>query len=357
VNLDLTETQRLLRDTVRGYLEKEVSFDRIRALEREGRTDTSLWQAMAGQGWLALPFAEEHGGGGGSLVDAAVLVEELARRAAIVPVVEAIAAGRILEREGAEDLVAPLLAGEALPVPALLEAGDRFEQVAVQARDGRIRGEKAFVDHGQHATHHLVAARAGGSVGLFLVDARGPEVSCQPLRSIGRTPLAAVRYQDAPGRQVAGEEGLRDLIRTGRALAAVQCVGSMQTALDMTVRYASIREQFGRPIGAFQAVRHHCANMAMRVASARLLAYQALAALDGGTASDEEIALAKASASRAAPEVTMLAHQIFGGNGVIEENDLYFFTLRGKERSLAWGSVEECLEIVAATVHEPRDWI
>ena len=69
------------------------------------------------------------------------------------------------------------------------------------------------------------------------------------------------------------------------------------------------------------------------------------------------MALAKASASRMVPEVTMLAHQIHGGNGIIEENDLYFFTLRGKERSLAWGSVDECLAEIAATVHEPVDWL
>ena len=75
-----------------------------------------------------------------------------------------------------------------------------------------------------------------------------------------------------------------------------------------------------------------------------------------GAATDVQVALAKASASRMAPEVTILAHQIHGGNGMIEENDLYFFTLRGKERSLAWGSVDECMEVVAAQVHAEADW-
>jgi alkylation response protein AidB-like acyl-CoA dehydrogenase len=165
-----------------------------------------------------------------------------------------------------------------------------------------------------------------------------------------------VRYEGVPARRVAGAAALAALVRLGRALAAVQCVGAMEQALDATVRYARVREQFGRPIASFQAVRHHCANMAIRVASARLLAFEALSALDAGTASDAQVALAKASASRAAPEVLMLAHQIHGGNGVIEENDLYFFTLRGKERSLAWGSAEECLAVAAAAVAEPAEW-
>jgi alkylation response protein AidB-like acyl-CoA dehydrogenase len=155
---------------------------------------------------------------------------------------------------------------------------------------------------------------------------------------------------------VAGPDALAALVRVGPARAGVQCVGAMEQALDATVRYARVREQFGRPISSFQAVRHHCANMALRVASARLLAFEALSALDAGTASDAQVALAKASASRAAPEVLMLAHQIHGGNGVIEENDLYFFTLRGAERSLAWGSFDECMDVVAAQVHAEADW-
>jgi alkylation response protein AidB-like acyl-CoA dehydrogenase len=214
------------------------------------------------------------------------------------------------------------------------------------------------VDYGQSATHHLVAARpeAGGEPGLWRVDARSAGVACEPLRSIGRTPVCHVRYENVPAEPVAGHEALAEVVRVGRALAAVQCVGSMQQALDMTVAYANVREQFGVPIGTFQAVRHHCANMAIRVASARGLAYEALDALDRGAATDAAIALAKASASRSAPEVVILAHQIHGGNGVIEENDLYFHTLRAKERSLAWGSFDECMEIVAAQVHAEPDW-
>jgi alkylation response protein AidB-like acyl-CoA dehydrogenase len=360
MNLDATETQALLRETVRGFLERELPFDRVRALEREGSSDTALWKEMAAHGWLGLAFAEGSGGCGGSLVDAGILVAELARRAAIAPILELVAAGRALEAWGGEAGAALLrraIAGEAILVPALLEESDRFDAVALELRGGRLDGEKAWVDHGREATHHLVSARVDGAPGLCLVDASDPGVRCEPLRSIGRTPVCAVRYEGVRAERVGGAEGLATLVRVGRALAAVQCVASMEAALDATVRYAGVREQFGRPLAAFQAVRHHCANMAMRVASARLLAFEALSALDAGTASDAQIALAKASASRAAPEVLMLAHQIHGGNGVIEENDLYFFTLRGKERSLAWGSAEECLAIAAEAVSEPTEWL
>ena len=361
MNLDFTETQSLLQQTMRSYLEKEVPFDRIRALEREQRFDDRLWKALCAQGWLALPVAEEHGGGGGSLFDGGVLVEELARRAAIVPVLEVVAAMRVMQRYAPVELVGELLAsclvGDALIVPALFERNTRPDEFMLTVESGSLHGEKAFVDYGACASHHLVAAREGGKLGLFLVDARGPGLTYEPLRSIGRTPVSAVRYEGVSTRRAAGADGCAELMRVGRALAAVQCVGIMQQALDMTVRYASVREQFGKPIGSFQAVRHHCANMAIRLASSRLLAYEALSALDAGTATDGQVALAKASASRAVPEVTMLAHQIHGGNGVIEENDLYFFTLRGKESSLAWGSAEECLADVAESVDAPAEWL
>jgi alkylation response protein AidB-like acyl-CoA dehydrogenase len=359
VDLELTETQSLLQETVRDYLEREVPFERIRALERDGGCDELLWKGIVGQGWLALPFAEALGGAGGTLLDTGVLALALARRAAIVPILEVVTAGRALQDHRGADgarLVRALLAGEARPVPAILEANDRFDAPELELEGGCLRGEKAYVDYGHLASHHLVAARCGGEPGLCLVDATGPRVACEPLRSIGRTPVCAVRYDAAPARRVGGADALAALVRIARALAAVQCVGAMEQALDATVRYARVREQFGRPIASFQAVRHHCANMAIRVASARLLAFEALSALDAGTATDAQVALAKASASRAAPEVLMLAHQIHGGNGVIEENDLYFFTLRGKERSLAWGTAEECLAIAAAAVSEPIDW-
>jgi alkylation response protein AidB-like acyl-CoA dehydrogenase len=361
VNLDLDETQSLLQQTVRSFLAKEVSFDRIRTLEREQRQDDALWRSVCEQGWSGLAIGESFGGGGGSLVDAGLLVLEFARRAAIVPIAEVLSCARVIEDHApsgrATTLLPALISGEVVPVPALAEEEAGADEVSASVAGGRLCGEKVFVDYASGATHHLVSAMEDGSLGLYLVDNRGAGLAREALRSIGRTPVSVVRYEDAPAERVAGSEAVADLVRLCRILAAVQCLGAMQQALEMTIAYAQVREQFGKPIGSFQAVHHHGANMAIQVASTRILVFEALSALDHGAASDSQIALAKASASRAAPEVTMLAHQIHGGNGVIEENDLYFFTLRGKERSLAWGSAEECLAIVADSVDDPIEWL
>ena len=359
MNLDLDSTQTLLRDSVREYLAAEVPFDRVRACERDGTWDETLWKGVLEQGWLALPFAEAAGGAGGSLVDAGLLLEEFARRAAVVPLAEALAASLVLAEAGseAERHVTSLLEGRALVVPALQGANPASDRLDLErAEDGSLSGEKRFVDYAAHASHHLVAARDAEGDALFLVEV-GAATRCEPLRTIGRTPSSRVFYEKAPAVRVGGADSLARLRMLGRTFAAVQCLGSAQQALDATVEYARVREAFGRAIGTFQAVQHHGANMATQVAAVRFLVFEALHALGRGEATPRQIALAKASASRMVPEVTLLAHQIHGGNGIIEENDLYFFTLRGKDRSLAWGSAEECLVEAAGCVEDAREWL
>ena len=353
----LSETQRLLRDSLRDYLRKEAPFDRVRELERAGGVDEALWAHLVDAGFLALPFAERHGGEGGELIDAAILLEELTRRAAIVPFLETLAAALAIERHGdealADEVVRGVIAGSVTLAPALPSGGD---DAAPRIGGGALIGECRFVDYGADVTHHLVEAVADGERGLWLIDARGAGVHAEPLRTIARTPQARVRYASAPARRAGGGDALRFLQRAGRALCAVQCVAAAGQALDMTVEYVGMRVQFGRPIGSFQAVQHHCADMATQTLAARFLACRAVWNLDHGRGGDREIAKAKALASRAATEVTMQAHILHGGIGYTEEYDLHFFSRRGKERALAWGTVDECLALAAATLDEVRPW-
>jgi alkylation response protein AidB-like acyl-CoA dehydrogenase len=185
-----------------------------------------------------------------------------------------------------------VIAGTITLSPALVE--DPEGRLPVASAGGTLNGEKRFVDYAQQVTHHLVSASEGGATALYLVEANGPGVKARSLAHIGRTPLAHVRYQDAAGVRVAGGEAESHLRRLLRSLSAVQCLGNSQQALDMTVEYAAMRVQFGRPIGTFQAVQHHCANMATMVLGARFLAYEVIWKLDNGAASDRDIARAKA---------------------------------------------------------------
>ena len=198
--------------------------------------------------------------------------------------------------------------------------------------------------------------RMKGEPALYLVESAAPGLTMQPLRNLGRTPCADAEYTAVAGRRVAGAAGRKFLIHAGRALASVQCLGNAQQALDMTTEYASMRVQFGRPIGTFQAVQHHCADMATMTLAARFLAYQAVWGLEDGPGDARTIAKAKAWASKTATEVPMMAHQIHGGIGFTEEYDLHFFSRHGKERALAWGSAAECLGELADTLEELQSW-
>ncbi len=362
MDVALSETQRLVRDSLREYLGREVPFDRVREVEKSRGMDEALYQDLARQGWLGLPFSAADGGQEGDLNDVGVLIEELTRRAVLIPIAETLAAGitiaRYADASVRSEIVPQLIAGTMTISPAVLEANDRFDSVAMAvAADGTISGEKYFVDYGQFTTHHLVAATANGELGLYLVDRDGPQVTTKPLSNIGKIPQAIVTYDHAPAQRICGAEGFAFLVRLARLFAGVQCVACSQQALDMTVEYVSMRVQFGRPIGTFQAVQHHCANMATHTLASRFLVYEAIWRLDHGRASDSRIALAKTEASRTVGEVTMMAQQLHGGMGFVIEYDLHFFTLRGKQASLSWGSAEECLAIVANALEEPDEWL
>lgn len=360
---ELNETQRMLQEAARRFFSGECSLDRVREYEREGRTDLELWKNLAGQGYLGAPFPEAVGGAGGGLVHAGLLVHEAARCAALIPIVEVLSAALTLHHHGAgtpaAELVQKVIHGDALLVPAVPEADGNISCIedgsGITLRadaSGALQGEKFYVDYAQEADHHLVAAHDETGPALFLVAHPGAGINCEPLPSIGRTPKYRVRYQGAPGVRVAGPQGISYLVRTARALTCAQLLACMEMSLEQTVAYTNIREQFGRPLSAFQAVQHHAADMAMHVESSRFLTYELLDAMDRGVAGDEQAALVKASLSRALPEVVMTGHQLHGGQGYIEENDLYFFTIRGKDRCLAWGGPEECLAQVAQRVEQ-----
>jgi 3-oxocholest-4-en-26-oyl-CoA dehydrogenase beta subunit len=349
---ELSSEQALLRDAIRDVVAKETSFAQVRDLEARQQMDEALWGVLAELGWLALPVPESLGGGGGSLTDLAIVVEELARRAAMVPYAETHAAVVTLVRHGALDtatkLAAALGRGEAIPVPAFPAADPSLAGV----ENGRLSGFREIVDYGQFATHLVVDA--GGE--LVLADAKQQSVVASPLLNIAQTPVASLRLDDAMVEPVGGPAASAFLLQLCRSLAAIQCLGYARQAFDMTIAYVKDRIQFGRPIGSFQAVQHHCADMAIMVESTRFMSYEAVWALDVGVESGEEIGMAKAWASRAAVEVTALAHQLHGGVGVTLDYDLHFFGRRAKERALAWGTVPVLLELAGAAVDGPRDW-
>lgn len=315
------------RETVRELEAGEEGFSR------------DLWREMAGLGWLGL----SHPGTESGLADLLAVYTELGR--ALVPtphLPSAVIAGHALLAGGSrEALLADIVAGEAIVVPAIMEESGGFGPGAIELRampsgSGlRLSGTKVLVPYAHVATSLLVAARAPEGVTLVLVDPGA--VVAERLPNIAGFPLFAVTFDgvEVPRDAVVGEAGrgyeaLAPAVARAAVLRCAEIAGAGEALLGMTVTYAQQREQFGQPIGRFQAVQYLCSDIAIDVHLTGLLARQAAWALDAGRAARREVAVAKAYASRAAQHIVHCAHEVYAGMGFMLESDVQLFTRRAK---------------------------
>jgi alkylation response protein AidB-like acyl-CoA dehydrogenase len=374
VDLSLNETQEMFKQTARDFLAAEFPAGLARQIEvSEQGYSPEMWRKMAELGWLGVPFPEQFGGLDGLLLDVAVLAEELAQGAALTPYVSTLMAGLLILRDGddaqKERFLPGIATGELIASTALVEPAGSYElsDIALAATsegDGYVlNGTKLFVEYASAAQELICIVRSGGApdpadpaagLGMFIVPTDAPGVTIENLKVIGGDRQCEVVFDNVavtkhrilarPGSAGASVAWLLDV---ARALAAVELVGFAQKALDMTVDYIGYREAFGKPIGSFQAAQHHCANMATMLQGARWAAYEAVWRLSQGYEASHHAAVAKASASNAGREVTMLAHQLHGGIGYMEEFDLQFYSRRAKGWELKWGTPDQMLMKVA----------
>lgn len=350
-----TELQELLRNNAEEFFEREVPITRVRQIEEAGAPDEALWTQMAELGWTGLPIAEQYGGQGGSLLDTAVLLHEACRAALPSPLQQTAIASVVIQQHASEDVKQSVLAriagGEAVS-PALLEASDDlFAPLTTSYAAGRVNGEKRFVEYGATSNLHLVAAVSDGTPGLAIVARDQPGVTTSPLVSIGATPQAITVYDDAEAEAwIEGAAAVDFLRNVGAAFTALESYAYAQKALDLTVEYVQMRVQFGQPIGAFQAVQNRVADIATIVEASKFLTHELLWQFDQGEFDATQVAIVKAVTAQMGPQVAMDCHLLHGGIGYMGEYNLQFYTRRGKEASLRWGSTRETLNAVADAV-------
>lgn len=371
MDLVASEEQRLLRDAALLYASERMGHERARALEEraaagEQTHDAELASELASLGWLggALPVA--HGGEGLGLLELALLVEALGTAPLATTIFGSVVeAGLLLAGAGSEEQRARWLpqvaTGRAVLAVALLEEGARLGEREIRARARarpggyRLEGAKALVRDAASADALIVAASLepgapSPGVTLLLVERGAPGLEIEPQPPAAGEPLFSLRLDgvEVPGEAVVGVPGegwghLERLLARGAALKAAELAGVGQAALDLTLSYAKERTQFGRPIGSFQAVHRHCADIYREVVGSRLLAYRAAWALDrsGGDPSAPEagraVSAAKAKASEAMPWATRLAHQVHGGVGFYRDYPLEIFTRRAVSAAAAYG--------------------
>ncbi|SEG04428.1 Acyl-CoA dehydrogenase [Thermomonospora echinospora] len=366
MRLAVTEEQEELRSTLRRFFTGKSPSGEVRRLmaTAEGY-DPALWEQMAGQlGLPGLAIPERYGGAGFGLRELVVVLEEMGRALVCAPFLSTavLAAHALLasdDEEAMRKLLPGLAEGATIATLAFAEDGGRWDAdgIAMTADQGhRLDGVTSFVLDGHVADLVLVLARAPGGLSLYAVDGDAPGLTRTLLPTLDQTRrLARLEFAGTPARPVGRQgAGARILARTldvaAVALAAEQ-LGGAQRVLEMSVEYAKVRHQFGRPIGAFQAIKHKCADMLMEVESARS------AVLYAATAADEDpaelpvvAALAKAYVSDAFFHAAAETVQIHGGIGFTWEHDAHLYLKRAKSSQLLFGDPAHHRERVAQMI-------
>lgn len=336
MDIMLTEEQKLIFHTALEFVQGVMTVERARELDARNESfDHELVARMAKLGWLGLPLAPEFGGSGLGMMELTLLIEACGHGAVPNPLFATLVEAALLLQDGGSAIqkrewLPRVAKGLVVLTVALMEKFGGYGPESVRTeviKSGsgwRIRGTKVLVRDAATADAIICAARSGqepADLTLLLVPRAAAGVSIRQLPASGE-PLYEVRFDDVevPSEAVIGEPRggwplISKLLLRGAAMKAAELTGIGQAALNLTIEYAKNRIQFGRPIGTFQAIHHHCADMYRDVVACRLLAYQAACCLDISTRAEREVAIAKAKASEAVPAVTRMAHQIHGGTG------------------------------------------
>jgi alkylation response protein AidB-like acyl-CoA dehydrogenase len=330
--------------------------------------DEAVWQQMAQQlGLQGLAIPEEFGGSGYTYVELIVVLEEMGRALLCAPyfATVALAANALLASgdDGAKkELLPGIASGETIATLALTEETGKWDEAGVtleatKSGDGyTLRGTKSFVLDGHTAGLILVAARTAAGVSLFSVAGDASGLTRTALATMDQTrKQAKLTFDNTPARLI-GTDGSgwailsKTLDLAAVALAAEQ-VGGAQKVLDMSVDYAKVRVQFGRPIGSFQAIKHKCADMLLEVESAKSAAYYAgWAAAEDSDELPVVASLAKAYCSDAYFHATAENIQIHGGIGFTWEHPAHLYFKRAKSSELYLGDPTYHRELLAQRI-------
>ena len=371
MEFELNETQKLFQRSARELFAQECPPTLVREMiEKNEPYSDAVWKKLVEQGWTGLIFSEEDGGLGLGMVEMAVAFEEMGR--ALVPgaFLSTVAlAGSLIEKACSTDYritrLQAICEGQAKATVALLEQSaswnpDAVTMTATPVEGGyKLDGEKLFVSDASAADCIVTVVRAGPGLVLAFVDSNTPGLTIKPMPGMDVTrQLSAVEFNDV---MVNTEDVMADSARARAALdyalnvatlaLSAEMVGGMQWLLEASVEYAKTRKQFGKPIGQFQAVQHHCANMLLMTESARSAVYYA--AWEMGNDPEQAplaVSMAKTYASDGYREVGNLAVQVHGGIGFTWDENVHFYYKRSKASELMFGDATYHRERIANLV-------
>lgn len=372
MNIDLSEEQKLMARSAREFVKRNVPKTLVREMEKDDRGFTpETWKEMADLGWQGCVIPKEYGGVGGSFGDLAVLLEEMGRACLPGPFFSTVVLGAMLLLEAGTESqkieILPRVAdGEAILTMALTEAGATWDAAGVMTRaapagDGYIiSGTKLFVPDAHVADWIICVARTSEGtrpeegITLFLVNARTLGISYSVLKTIAPGKQCEVVFDKVKvsrgsiiGKENKGWKVVEMVLQWAAAGKCAEMTGGAQEVLEMAIKYANERIQFGHPIGSFQAVQHHCANMAIDVDGMIMTTQQAVWMLSERIPCRKEVSIAKAWSSDAFKRCTSLGLRIHGGAGFMEDSDIALFYRKARTDEYLYGDADFHRDVVS----------
>jgi alkylation response protein AidB-like acyl-CoA dehydrogenase len=373
MDYEFNKTQKILKDEAHRFLARECPSDFVREMaEDESGYSRKMWQKMADLDWMGIVIPEQYDGMGGSFLDLAVLLSEMGYFCMPGPYFASVVLGGLTILEAANDaqkaeLLPAMSRGEQLLSVAWLESDATYDPAGIrmtaekQGENYILNGTKLFVPYAHVADHLICAARSQQpgdddqtGITLFLVDAKQPGIIIEPLITMAGDKQSEVIFDNVTvskdhvlGPIDQGWSIFKKVLQKAAVAKCAEMVGGAQCALDMAVPYVRGREQFGRPVGAFQAVQHHCANMLTYADTLKFMTYQAAWRISQGLPYEKEASMCKAWGSDAYRKLVALAHQVIGGMGFMEEYDLQLYFKHAKAAEQVLGDADFHREWVA----------
>lgn len=362
-----TDEQLELRAMVRDFLEDKSSEEAVRRLmATDAGYDPAVWRQMSDQlGLQGMAVPEEYEGAGFGYVELGIVLEEMGRALWCGPYLSSVALAseallRCQDEAAKKNLLPGLACGQTIGTLALLEEPGRWDEQGVRTRARRdaggwvLYGTKRFVLDGHIADLIMVAARTPAGVGLFAVDGAAPGMTRRPLGTLDQTRKQAdLDFAGTPARLIGDEADgwpvIQRVLSAAAILLAAEQAGGAARAVEMAAGYARMRQQFGRPIGSFQAVKHMCADMLTEAEAARSAAYYGLWSLAADSQDVPEAAsLAKVYCSQAYCKIAGDAIQIHGGIGFTWEHPAHLYFKRAKASEAMFGTPGYHRDLLAA---------
>ncbi len=373
MDYELNQEQQILKDAAHNFFLKECPSAFVRQMmEDEKGYTVDLWKKMAAQGWMGLLIPEAYGGTGGNFLDMAVLLYEAGYACLPGPFFSTAVLGSTALIDGGsefqkKELLPQVSKGDRILTVAWTEGQGTYAPQAILTRAVLpklfylISGTKLFVPDAHVADTLICAVRTQevprdpeDGISLFLLPRQSVGIQSQLLKTMAGDKLCEVTFDrvQAHGKDLLGEVNrgwplLKKVLLKAAVAKCAEMSGAGQKVLDMVIPQVKERIQFGKPIGSFQAVQYHCADILTFFETSKFMTFQAAWRISEGLSFAKEASMSKAWVSDAIRKAVALGHQVMGGMGFMEEHDLQLYFKRTKSAEWAFGNGDFHRELLA----------